>query len=105
MSTPKKKYDRAERLEIIKQSFEEGVRVTELAERFGISPNTIYNWRAAYYREQGIQPEGQGVKIQSEQERQITRLQKQLREARLERDILKKAIGIFSKTDGKFTRS
>ena len=41
----------------------------------------------------------------SDEERQIAKLKKQLREAQLERDILKKAIGIFSKGDGKSTNS
>jgi transposase len=36
----------------------------------------------------------------TESEREIARLKKKLREAELERDILKKAINIFSKTDG-----
>jgi transposase len=36
-------------------------------------------------------------------EKENLKLKKQLREAELERDILKKAIRIFSKSDGKFT--
>ena len=101
MSKLRKKYTKAEKLEIVKQSLEEDTQVTELAERFGISANTIYNWRSKYYQEQGIQPSGQGVKQMSESEREIARLKKQLREAELERDILKKAINIFSRSDGK----
>lgn len=84
-------------------SLDSDTSVTDLAERFGLSPNTIYNWRSRYYKEQGIQPEGQGVKQMSEEEREIAKLKKQLREAELERDILKKAIGIFSKRDGRST--
>ena len=41
----------------------------------------------------------------TDEERQIAQLKRQLREAQLERDILKKAIGIFSKNDRKFTSS
>jgi len=103
MGKPLKKYTKAEKLEIVKMSFDEDVSVMELAERFSISANTIYNWRSRYYKEQGIHPEGQGVKQMSEEEREIAKLKKQLREAELERDILKKAIGIFSKRDGKST--
>ncbi len=103
MGKPLKKYSKAEKLEIIKMSMDADTSVTYLAERFGISPNTIYNWRSKYYKEQGIQASGQGVKQMSDEEREIAKLKKQLREAQLERDILKKAIGIFSKKDGRST--
>lgn len=103
MSRPLKKYTKEEKLEIVKQSLDEDESVTGLAKRYGLSPNTIYNWRSRYYNEMGIEPEGQGVKQMTEEERRISKLKKQLREVELERDILKKAIGIFSKGDGKST--
>jgi len=103
MSKLRRKYSKAEKLEIVKQSLAADVRITDLADRYGISANTIYNWRSKYYKEQGIEPSGQGVKQMSDSEREIARLKKQLREAQLERDILKKAINIFSKGDGKST--
>ena len=101
MSKLRRKYSKAEKLEIVKQSLDEEVRVTDLADRYDISANTIFNWRSRYYKEQGIEPSGQGVKQMTDSEREIARLKKQLREAQLERDILKKAINIFSKGDGK----
>ena len=36
-------------------------------------------------------------------EREVARLKKELRDAKMERDILKKAVSIFSKSDGKST--
>ena len=39
----------------------------------------------------------------TDQEREIDKLKKELREAKLERDILKKAVSIFSKGDSKFS--
>ena len=105
MSKLRKKYTKAEKLEIVKQSLEEDVLVTDLAEHYGLSAKTIYNWRSRYYKAEGIESSGQGVKKMSEEEREIARLKKQLREAELERDILKKAIHIFSKGGGKSTTS
>lgn len=105
MSKMRKKFTKEERLEIVKQSFEPDIVVADLADRYGISANTLTNWRRKFREENGIQPEGQGVKVMSDEERKIARLEKQLREMQLERDILKKAIGIFSKTDKKFTNS
>ena len=101
MSKPFKKYTKAEKLEVVLESLEDDVRVADLAEKYTISENTIYNWRSAYYKEHSIEPEGQGVEILTDDQRQIKRLKKQLRQAQLERDILKKAIGIFSKSGGK----
>jgi len=41
----------------------------------------------------------------SPDEAENTRLRKELAEMRMERDILKKAVGIFSKNDGKHSNS
>lgn len=103
MSKLRRKYSKAEKLEIIKQSLEEDIQVTDLADRYGLSPNTIYRWRRGYYKEHGIVSKVEEVQELTEIERENRRLKKQLREAQLERDILKKAINIFSKGDGKST--
>jgi len=105
MSKMRKKFTKEERLEIVKQSFEPDCVVANLAERYSISANTLSRWRREFREEHGIQPEGQGIKIMTDEEREIARLKKQLRDKQLECDILKKAIGIFSKGDGKFTNS
>ena len=101
----RKKFTKEERLEIVKQSFEPDASVADVARRYGIGANTLSRWRAEFREEHGVKPKGQGIKIMSDEEREIARLKKQLKEAELERDILKKAIGIFSKGDGKFTNS
>ena len=99
----RKRFTKSERLEIVKHSLETESRITDLAEDYGVHPNTIYRWRDAYFKDHGIEPSGQGIKKMSEEEREIALLKKQLRETELERDILKKAIGIFSKRDGRST--
>ena len=58
MSKPLKKYTKVQRLEIVKQSLDEETSVVDLAKRFGVSANTIYNWRARYYKEHHIEPQG-----------------------------------------------
>ena len=105
MSKLRKRFTREERLEITKQSFEPDAVVTQIADRFGISANTLSRWRQEFRLTNNIEPSGQGIKSMTDEERQIVRLKKQLREAELERDILKKAIGIFSKSDVKSTNS
>ncbi len=103
MKKTRKQYTREQKLEVIKLSYEEGQSLANIALRFNISTNTIYNWRYQFKKHQEDAFPGNGIRIMSKAEREIEYLKKQLQEAQLERDILKKAIGIFSKKDMKFT--
>ena len=103
MTKIRRKYSKTEKLEIVKLSISKAHTVTELAERFDISANTIYNWRSKFYKHSDDAFPGHGNKVMTEDEKEIARLQKELKEAQLERDILKKAVSIFSKNDKKFT--
>lgn len=75
--------------------------VKEAAIELGIDPSRLSKWRN--------NPIFNGGKIMmdisglSEEQMEIRRLKKALKNAELERDILKKAVGIFSKGDGKYT--
>ena len=101
MSKPRKNYTKGEKLEIVKLSLEEDQAIKDLADRFEVSENTIYKWRKTYLKNNEASFPGKGNKTMTESERKIAQLEKDLREARLERDILKKAVGIFSKSDRK----
>jgi len=48
---------------------------------------------------------GRGKPKMTDEQKRISLLEKRLRDAELERDILKKAIGIFSASDRKYTGS
>ncbi|GAB3743156.1 transposase [Spirosoma lituiforme] len=70
--------------------------VQEAARELGIDSSRITKWRQRY------KSPGQfatGTTALSEEQKLIKRLQKELKEAQLERDILKKAVGIFSRGD------
>jgi transposase len=60
----------------------------------------IYRWRREY--EQGDQTSfpGQGVVRLSEEQKELERIKQENADLRMERDILKKAIGIFTKKNG-----
>ncbi|MFD3003699.1 transposase [Pontibacter toksunensis] len=77
------------------------VSVKEVADELGIDPGRLSKWR-----QKGSSPVRtiQAGELTAEQ-REIRRLQKELKEAQLERDILKKAISIFSRGDGRYTGS
>jgi len=103
MSKLQKRYTKAEKLEVVSLSLEEGQNVKTIAERFGVSVNTIYNWRSTYAKHKEASFPGKGNKLMSESERKIALLEKQLKEKELEVEILKKAVHIFSNTKRKFT--
>lgn len=103
MSKIRRKYTKEQKLEIVKKSLEDGVTVKELAERFDISVNMIYNWRSKYFKYKENSFTGHGNKTMTDKERELENLKKELRETKLERDILKKAVSIFSKGDSKFS--
>ena len=101
MSKLRKKYTKTEKLEIVSLSMEEDQNIKELAVRFGISSNTIYNWRNTYAKHKEDSFPGNGNKTMSASEREIALLKKQLKEKELEVEILKKAVHIFSDTGRK----
>jgi transposase len=103
MSKLQKRYTKAEKLEVVSLSLETGQNVKTIAERFGVSVNTIYNWRSTYAKHKEDSFPGKGNKVMSESERKIVLLEKQLKEKELEVEILKKAVHIFSDTRRKFT--
>ena len=105
MSKIRRKFSKEQKLEIVKQSLEEGVTVKSVAERFDISDAMLYNWRSKYLKYKDDSFSGHGNKTMTAEQRENARLKKELKEAQLERDILKKAISIFSKGDSKFTNS
>lgn len=76
-----------------------------LAEELEIKPYLLYRWRREALGPQGTSFPGQGNPKQTVEEKEIAKLKKELREAQLERDILKKAVSIFSKSDGKHSNS
>jgi len=103
MSKLRKSYTKEEKLEVVKLSLNDDQSIQSLAKRFGISVGAIYNWRSKYLKNPETAFPGKGNKEMTASERKIQELEKRLREAELERDILKKAVGIFSKNDKKFS--
>jgi len=82
------------KLTIVKLA-ESGRPTKELSQEYGVGYSTINNWRRAYRKNGNSNVTTQ---MSSEQKR-IRELEKQLADATLERDILKKAVRIFSRKD------
>ncbi len=69
---------------------------TEVARDLDINVNLLHNWRRQYLENQENAFPGKGY--QKPEDTEFRRLRRELEEIKLERDILKKALAIFSKT-------
>ena len=76
-----------------------GRPLTRVASEVGISPSMSRNWRAVF-RGNGGQSQGTSMlsppPSPADQASEITRLKRELDRTRMERDVLKKAIGLFA---------
>jgi len=73
--------------------------IKELASELGVTPERIYKWRAEFSRHGEASFPGHGVERLSDEGKLVKELEKELRNTKLELEILKKAIAIFSQTD------
>jgi len=84
MGKLRRSYSKQEKLEIVKLSLEKGQTLESLAKRFDISIGSIYNWRSKYYEHKENAFPGKGNKQLTDTERKIERLEKELKESKLE---------------------
>jgi transposase len=73
--------------------------IKELADELGIQVQRIYKWRVSGRKQVNLKSISNS-KLQEELP-ELKRLKKELKETQLELEILKKAVHIFSKSDGK----
>lgn len=79
--------------------------ISALAAELDLRVDLIYRWRREALANLGASFPGQGNKLMTDEQKEIALLKKELRDAQLERDILKKAVSIFSRSDGKYSNS
>lgn len=80
-----------------------GKPASRVAEDLGIRLDQLSRWKREYLKRKEGSFSGHGKPALSPEQAEIAKLKKLLREAEIERDILKKAVSIFSRNDGKFT--
>lgn len=82
-----------------------GKTTVEVADELGIRRELVARWKREYnqYREGSFS--GHGNANMTSEQKEIARLKRELKDAQIERDILKKAISIFSKGDNKYSNS
>jgi transposase len=87
----KQRFDREFKVSAVKMITEGGHKVTEVARSLGVHPNQIYNWKNKFSDQGAKAFPGKGHLTE------LVALRRKLRDVEMERDILKKAVGIFSK--------
>jgi len=101
MSKLRRRYTKEEKLQIVKESMEDNVSNEEMGKRYDIHPNTLSRWRREFSEyDQNAFP-GNGNKKLTDEQREIERLKKELREEKLANEILKKAMGIITSPNRK----
>lgn len=77
--------------------------VSAVAREYGVNVNSLMRWIKEYDHYSSGSFPGRGNPKMTEQEAKIAALKKELADVREERDILKKAVHFFSRSDGKPT--
>ena len=98
MSRQKKQHTRQFRLDAINYRKEHpDLTQVECAKNLGIGVSTLARWEAQFRENDGDIPVIGSGNYASEEEKEIARLKRELRDAQNALDVLKKAIGILGK--------
>jgi len=93
----KRQYTQEFKKEAVEYSLTSGKTIEEVARDLGISPHNLSRWRTQYRRRGQLAFPGHGKENLTPQEEKNRRLKKELIDVTQERDILKKALAIFTK--------
>lgn len=90
-----KKYENEFKV-MIAELLKSGRSIKEVSDEYGLNDSMVRRWRREYESKAGDFSKKRELSVE---EQELKALKKELREVRLERDILKKAVSIFSKSD------
>mgnify|MGYP006284761099 CR=1 FL=1 len=97
MGDKRNKYEEEFKRDAVDLSNRSDKTIKEVAENLGIPYGTLARWRREYKDKGEFAFPGHGKQNLTPEQKEIKRLKKELNDAKEERDILKKAVSIFSK--------
>ena len=97
MEKSRRQYSEEFKKEAVEYSLTSEKTVEEVARDLGISHHNLSRWRSEYSKRGELAFPGHGRENLTPQEEKLKKLQKELNDVRIERDILKKALAIFTK--------
>lgn len=86
-----KTYSKEFKEEAVALLHEQGYSVPEAAKELGIARNILYRWK------QQIEDEQQGKALSENEREELKKLRKEVKNLRMEKEILKKASAFFAK--------
>ena len=101
---PRQQYTKEFREQAVRLVLEQEVTIPEAARRLSMSSRTLERW-VGRARQGQLATLGESRRPVTELEAEVSRLKRDLEEARMERDILKKATAYFAKAQLPGTRS
>ena len=93
--TGHRQFSREFKRNAIQLVMEKGISVGKVARDLDIHPNLIHRWRRDYLAEG--ESAFAGIENVKPEDTELKRIQKELEDVKEERDILKKALSVFSK--------
>ncbi|EGV42429.2 hypothetical protein BZARG_3136 [Bizionia argentinensis JUB59] len=90
-----KRYDNELKVTIV-ELLQSGIKAKQISEDYGVAPSLISRWKKDYEAKSGDFSKKREL---TKEEQELKALRKELRDVKMERDILKKAVSIFSKSD------
>lgn len=97
MSTARKRYTQEFKTETVEYLLKSGKKITEVSKSLDIKYWLLSRWKIAYLK--GGKKAFAGKPDLTPEQLEIKRLKKELENAKMEKDILKKAMAIFSKNE------
>jgi transposase len=90
----RRQYDEEFKREAVRLTYEAGRTVAGVARDLGMNENNLWRWRKQFGR-----PGREGNRAGGSVDDEVKRLRRQLARVTEERDILKKALAVFSRRD------
>ena len=94
MTTERRNYTEEFKREAVQLMETSGKPIAELARDLGINDNNLYRWRRLYGSQSQTNPNGSVAEMEAE----LKRLRREVAVLQQERDILKKAMSIVSRS-------
>ena len=94
----RRRYDADFKKNAVALAKEPGRSISEVEQSLGITHGIIYRWQKQLNAQGSLAFPGNGIEALTPEQKKIRELEKQLRDSEIEREILKKAVAIFSKT-------
>lgn len=104
MTKTRKKYSKEFKQKAVELSTVRG-NTQQIARELGISAELLYRWRKEMKYNPDLAFSGNGKAQLTAEQKELARIKRELADVKMERDILKKAVSIFSANDRKSTNS